>query len=135
VAAEVREAKGTKALFRMLGWNEGEFELLPLPDDFDAKAVDELIDGSVETLLMEGFRQFDELQKIKKGLPELSAKLKMKPQFTAPLSKLHPRVLDVLQVILNETEYEAVLDHSSLSDLETSKVVFYLLKKKYIVAE
>ncbi len=132
MAASVSQATGNKALFRMLGWNEGEFELQPLPEDFDPKEVKDQITDSVETLLMEGFRQYDELQKIRKGLPELSASLKLKPKFTAPLSKLHPRVLDILQVVINEGGYEAVLDASPLSDLETAKVVFYLLKKKYI---
>ncbi len=135
IGAEVREAKGLKALYRLLGWNEGTFELHPLPEAFEADQLEEKIEGTVESLLMEGFRQFDELQKIKKGLPDLDAKLILKPHFTAPLSKLHPRVLDILQVVINESIFEAVLDHSHLSDLETSKVVFYLLKKKYIVAE
>jgi pSer/pThr/pTyr-binding forkhead associated (FHA) protein len=134
VGAEVGSASGAKALYRMLGWNEGSFELLTLPPEFSESGVKNPITTSVETLLMEGFRQFDELEKIRKGLPDMKAQLKMKPKFTAPLSKLHPRVLDVLQVILNEGEMQKVLDASSLSDLETSKVIFYLLKKEYIVA-
>ncbi len=135
LSAEVGDARGEKALYRMLGWNDGEFELLPLPDDFDKKKIKKPIKDSVETLLMEGFRQFDELEKIRKGLPEPTATLKLKPKFKAPLSKLHPRVLDILQVVINEGELEKVLDQSSFSDLETSKIVYYLLKKGYITSE
>ena len=77
----------------------------------------------------------DELEKMKKSLPPITAKLKMKPKFTAPLSKLHPRVLDILQVVLNEGKFEDVLDASLLSDLETCKVIYYLIKKDYVVAD
>ena len=55
--------------------------------------------------------------------------------FTAPLSKLHPRVLDVLQTVLNERDFEKVLDVSPLTDLDASKIVFYLMKKGYIVSD
>ena len=132
--AEVGPVHGSKGIYRMLGWNEGEFELLALPGDFDPKKVKQPISESMESLLMEGFRQFDELEKLKKGLPALSAVLAIKPKFSASLSKLHPRVLDVLQVVINEGTFQNVLDQSPFTDLETSKIVFYLLKKEYIVA-
>lgn len=134
LGAEVGRVDGLKAIYRMLGWNEGEFELHPLPPSFDPDGIKNLITDSTESLLMEGFRQFDELEKIRKGLPQISASLKLKPKFTSPLSKLHPRVLDVLQLILNEGRFEAVMDQSAFSDLETAKIVFYLLKKEYVVA-
>jgi len=133
IGAEIGTILGEKAIYRMLGWNDGEFELLPLPPNFDAKQVKKPITESMESLLMEGFRQFDEIEKIKKGLPPLSSGLKLKPDFTAPLSKLHPRVLDVLQLVINKGKLEAVLDLSPFSDLETSKIIFYLLKKEYII--
>lgn len=135
VSAQVGQARGQKALYRMLSWNEGEFELAPLPDSFDPNSVEDPITDTVETLLMEGFRQFDELEKIRKSLPTTETKLRLKPKFKAPLSKLHPRVLDVLQLVINEGTLETVLDLSPYSDLETSKIVFYLLKKEYIVSE
>ncbi len=127
-------ASGPKALYRMLSWNDGDFEFLPLPSDFDPRRVETPMNEQMESLLMEGFRQFDELEKIRKALPSMNAKLSVKRPLTAPLSKLHPRVLDVLQVIMNEGKFQDVLDQSTLSDLETSKIIFYLLKKEYISA-
>jgi hypothetical protein len=134
VGAALDKAHGTKALYRMLGWTEGEFALNPLPAGFSEQSLQHPIQSAIESLLMEGFRQFDELEKIRKGLPPFTAALKLKPHFTAPLSKLHPRVLDVLQVVLNNGTFQATLDASPLSDLETSKVVFYLIKKEYLIA-
>ncbi|MFH1017502.1 MAG: DUF4388 domain-containing protein [Pseudomonadota bacterium] len=135
VGAELERVSGTKALFRLLGWSEGSFELLPLSDAFKESEIVQPIKDPIEGLLMEGFRHFDEIEKLKKSLPPHTTGLKLKPRFTAPLSKLHPRVLDVLQVVINEGRFEDVLDSSPLSDLETCKVVFYLLKRDYIVTE
>ncbi len=132
--AEIGRVEGLKALYRMLGWNKGEFELHPLPASFDTDKIKNPVGESTETLLMEGFRQYDELEKIRKSLPALSVSLRLKPKFSAPLSKLHPRVLDVFQLILNEGKFETVMDQSPFSDLETAKIVFYLLKKEYIVS-
>jgi len=132
--AEVGGAFAAKAVYRMLSWNEGAFELLPLPKDFKKDKIEKPINETVEGLLMEGFRQFDEMEKVKKGLPPWTANLKLKLPFAAPLSKLHPRVLDVLQLVIAEGSFEKVLDVSPLSDLETAKVIFYLIKKEYIVA-
>jgi pSer/pThr/pTyr-binding forkhead associated (FHA) protein len=134
IGAEVGPVSGVKALYRMLGWNEGEFELHPLPSAFDPAKIRNPIRDSTETLLMEGFRQFDELEKIRKGLPKLSVTLRLKVGSSAPLSKLHPRVLDILQLVMNGGTFESVMNESPFSDLETGKIVFYLLKKGYIVA-
>ncbi len=41
----------------------------------------------------------------------------------------------MLQVVINEDGFDDVLDLSPISDLETCKVVFYLLKKEYIVTD
>lgn len=121
-----------KAFYRMLTWHEGEFEFLPLPPGFKASDVKEPMSDQVETLLMEGFRQFDELSKLQKRLPSLRAKLRLKSKIEPPLSKLHPKVLDVLQLVINQGEFQSILDSHKESDLEISKMIYYLLKKEYI---
>ncbi len=127
---------GSKALFRMLAWKNGDFELVTLPDDFQpSPALGEKIDISVENLLIEGFRQLDELDNLKKGLPPKDAKLVLNPAMESPLSRLHPRVLDILQLIIKHGSFGQVLDVSGSSDLDTAKMVFYLIKKSYILVE
>ena len=54
-----------KAIFRMLTWATGTFELEP-PDE---KSVLEEIQESTEALLMEGMRQLDEFNRIEPELP------------------------------------------------------------------
>lgn len=135
VEAKVGKVTGTKAIYRMLSWSEGTFELLPEPDDFGDWKNAKPLSESLESILIEGFRQFDELHKIQKGLPALDASLGLKPKMEAPLARLHPRVLDILQIVIGEEVFGNVLDASPLTDLETSKIVFYLMKKGYIITK
>ena len=127
---------GQKAFMRVLTWDHADFELVSLPKSFKgSKKLGEKLDLSIENLLMEGFRQLDELEKLSQNLPSSGAVLVLNSQLKNPLSKLHPRVLDILQIIIEHKKYGIVLDKSSTSDLDTAKIVFYLLKKAYIVVE
>jgi len=135
VGAKTGNVQGRKALYRMLSWREGEFELLPLEEKFKASEVEQPIDDNIENLLMEGFRQFDEIEKMQKKLPPLGARLRLRSNLEAPLSRLHPKVLDVLQLVMNKGTFQAVLDQADDSDLEVSKMIYYLLKKEYIEIE
>lgn len=135
VSALIGEVLGAKSMFRMLAFDEGDFEFHPLPEDFDEGAAQGKIDMSLESILIEGMRQIDEFEKIKKGLPSLDSVLVLKKEFEAPLSKLHPKVLDILQLVLNHEKFQEVMNKSQLSDLETGKIVYYLIKKGYIVTK
>jgi hypothetical protein len=127
---------GEKALYRMLAWKEAEFELVPLPEKFSPpKSLGEALTSSTENLLIEGYRQLDELENLKKSLPPIDATLRINSTMDAPLSKLHPRVLDVLQLLIKHGSFAKVLDLSPVSDLDTAKMVFYLVKKGYIVSD
>lgn len=132
IGAKVGAVEGRKAVYRMLAWKKGEFELLPLPDGFRPADVAQPIQDNIENLLMEGFRQFDEIEKIRAKLPPLGASLTLRKNLEAPLSRLHPKVLDILQVVLNSATFQEALDRSQETDLETSKMVYYLLKKEYL---
>lgn len=133
LAAESGKSKGMKAMYRMLTWKNGDFEFQPMsPGSDELQSDQEPIQDSVEAILMEGFRQYDELRKIQKVLPQMEDELALEEQLEVPISKLHPKVLDVVQLIINHKKMKNVLDLSSLSDLETSKIVFYLIKKKVI---
>ncbi len=55
VHAVYREFTGTDALFQLLGWKDGEFEVEP-----GALAPEKTIDAPTEALLLEGMRRLDE---------------------------------------------------------------------------
>lgn len=133
LGAESEKAVGLKTMYRMLTWKSGDFEFQPMDSDAsELKISQKPIEESIESILMEGFRQYDELRKIQKVLPQMEDELELENQLEVPISKLHPKVLDVVQLIINHKKMKTVLDLSPLSDLETSKIVFYLIKKKVI---
>ncbi len=117
-----------KALFRLITWQKGFFDLEP-PDE--TKFPNE-IDVSVPELLMEGLRQLDEFNAIKDSLPNLRARVGIPELLIPPLRELSPDELDVLQLVHNYGTIEAVFNKSLALDLDTAQLLVKLLKKKYI---
>ena len=125
---DIDEIPALKCLFRMLTWQEGLFDLEP-PDEREFATA---INVSVQSVLMEGMRQLDELNRIKDELPSLRARLKLCLPLIAPLRALSPEELDVVQLVHNYGFLEAVLNKSLASDLDTARTVLKLLQQGYL---
>jgi hypothetical protein len=82
-----------KAMFRMLTWDKGLFELEP-PDD---RTVMEEIQDSTEGLLMEGMRQLDEFRELSAKLPPFEAIVSIPRPLEQRLRELKPQELDLMQ--------------------------------------
>lgn len=121
----------TKAVFRMLTWDKGLFDLEP-PDEREFPAE---IDMSVQEILMEGLRQIDEFNEAKQDMPPLSSRLSPPEPMTAKLRDLTPEDLDVFQLALNCRHFETILNKSQASDLDTLRVLKKLLKEEYLKPE
>ncbi|HEY4184319.1 MAG TPA: DUF4388 domain-containing protein [Polyangia bacterium] len=119
-----------KAMFRMLGWTQGFFDLDP-PDERDV--LEELSD-STEGLLMEGMRQLDEYHLHADKLPPQSATLAIPHPLEAKLRDLGPEELDVFQVALGAETVRALFDECSHTDLTIAEKLRVLLDKGYVVA-
>jgi hypothetical protein len=119
-----------KAMFRMLGWNQGFFELEP-PDD---RAVLEELQDSTEGLLMEGMRQLDEYRALSDKLPSLTAPLVVPRPLEPKLRDLGPEELDVFQVALGAESVRALFDESPHTDLTIAEKLKSLLTKGYLIA-
>ncbi|MEO6951583.1 MAG: DUF4388 domain-containing protein [Polyangia bacterium] len=117
-----------KAMFRILTWVSGSFEL-EAPDE---KEVLEELQESTEGLLMEGMRQLDEFRRIETGLPDAAAQLAIAQPLTPPLHDLTPAELDVLQLVHNQRSVQAVLDASPKTDLDTASALLALLQREYV---
>lgn len=117
-----------KAVYRMLTWETGVFELDPLDD----QVYSEVIDLSVQEVLMEAFRQKDELAQLHARLPLLGAKVSMIRPLEAKLSDLDAAELDVLQLAYNRGTLGGAMDTSPLSDLDTAKALVRLLEQGYL---
>src|SRR5687768_13554148 len=83
-----------KAIFRMLSWTQGFFELEP-PDE---RSVLEELQDSTEALLMEGMRQMDELRELHGKLPPPTTTISLARPLAPKLRDLKPEELDIVQI-------------------------------------
>jgi pSer/pThr/pTyr-binding forkhead associated (FHA) protein len=122
------DSAGRKAVFRMLTWEQGFFELEP-PDE--REVTDEMQD-STEGLLMEGMRQLDEYKVLIGKLPPLDAIIGMTKPLTAKLRDLGPEELDVFQSAMGVETLRQLLDASSHTDLTIAERARALFEKNYL---
>jgi hypothetical protein len=101
-------------------------------DPPDPREFEHPIDLSAQEVLMEGFRQLDELGALKERLPAFETKLVLRTPLEALLRELTPEELDLLQVTLNSPSLEAVFDQASATDLTTAKQIEALVKRGYL---
>ena len=119
-----------KAAYRMLSWKTGVFTL----DPPDTTEFEQEISVSAQEVLMEGFRQMDELENLRSRLPPFGSRLILRAPLEAPLHELEPTHLEVLQTALNSANLQALMDRTEISDLETARVVLDLIRRGYIKA-
>ncbi len=118
-----------KAMYRMLTWNQGLFELEP-PDE---RRVMEELQDSTEALLMEGMRQLDEFKELSPKLPPLKAEVSVPTPLGPRLRDLAPDHLDIIQIALGGATVQAILDQSRQTDLDTATAMLSLLERGYLV--
>jgi pSer/pThr/pTyr-binding forkhead associated (FHA) protein len=122
------ELKPLKAVYRLLAWPSGFFEL----DPPETRRFDHPLDTTAQEVLMEGFRQQDELNEIRDKLPSPQARMILRTPLEAPLHELEPLHLDVLQIALNSPSVEVLFDRSPTTDLDTGKILISLMKRGYL---
>lgn len=122
------EIGALKAIYRMLDWRQGVFELEPP----DPQEFEHPVDASPQEVLMEGFRQQDELSAIRHKLPPFEARLVLPIPLEAPLRDLTPAELDLLQLVLNSQSLEVAMDQAASTDLETAQRIEMLLRRGYL---
>jgi len=118
-----------KAIYRMLTWQTGTFELEP---SVEMQVMDE-IQESTEALLMEGVRQLDEMRQLDANLPPPTASLAVPTPLAGKLRELTPAQLDTFQLVLDHGQVQAVLDNYPGSDLDAAENLVALLKREFVV--
>jgi pSer/pThr/pTyr-binding forkhead associated (FHA) protein len=121
--------KPQKAIYRMLTWTTGTFELEP---SVEMQVMEEVQD-STEALLMEGVRLLDEYRQIEANVPPVDAALAVPTPLAGRLRDLTPIELDVFQLVLDHGQVQSVLDHYQGSDLEAAQVLIALLRREFVV--
>jgi hypothetical protein len=122
---------GVKIVYRMLSWERGLFELTPE----DPRKFDTPLDLNVQEVLMEGFRQKDELAQLSSRLPPPEAAIRPAFPLDPKLSALSPDQLDIFQAVLNSRSMGSLFDHTPLEDLKTAQVLLELIQKSYVEVE
>lgn len=118
-----------KAIYRMLSWSTGTFELEP---GGEIQVMEE-IQESTEGLLMEGMRLMDELNNIEGQLPGRGSALAVPTPVAGRLRDLSPDELDVFQLVLDHGQVQAVLDHYHGSDADAAKHLITLMRREFVV--
>jgi hypothetical protein len=121
--------KPQKAIYRMLTWSTGTFELEPSVE----MQVMEEVQESTEALLMEGVRLLDEFRQIEANVPPMDSALAVPTPLAGRLRDLTPVELDVFQLVLDHGQVQSVLDHYQGSDLEAAQVLIGLLRREFVV--
>jgi hypothetical protein len=116
-----------KALYRMLGWQTGSFAL----DPPDTRAFDDGVDVSAQEVLMEGFRQQDELGQLRSKLPG-AGRFVLKLPLAQHLRELEDSDLDTLEAALSAEGLEAFLDAAPGPDLEAAEALLSLVQRGYL---
>lgn len=124
------KAVSKKSLYRMLRWKKGSFELRPAVEIPKENRLEE----GIEHLLMDGLREFDEIERLRPDLPNEDALLRLAKPLKAKLRELLPSTLDILELVHNEGQLCKVMDAAEgLSDLDVSMEVVLLIQKGYVV--
>lgn len=121
--------KPQKAIYRMLTWSTGTFELEP---SVEMKVMEE-VQESTEALLMEGVRLLDEFRQVESSVPPVDAALAVPTPLAGRLRDLSPLELDVFQLVLDHGQVQSVLDHYQGSDLEAAQTLIGLMRREFIV--
>lgn len=118
-----------KALFRMLGWADGSFELQPTVE------VPGSLDEPTEGLLLDAMREIDELRRIADTLPGEEETMLVPMPLQPPLRDLQPEELEVLQAAMNTSQVGLIVDQTPLTDYEAWRILVSLIERGYLVRQ
>jgi CheY-like chemotaxis protein len=113
-----------KALFRLLGCVDGEFEFKPCSVQVNVR-----IRSSTSKLLMEGMRQHDELRKNAGNFPKATSRLKTKVRHEELPKGLAPVFYEVIQLLKIYSTVSDVVDHSTYPDYEVYKTLAAMISR------
>jgi DNA-binding response OmpR family regulator len=112
--AETRSLKGRKALFRIVTWPEALFEFEP---GEPGRPAEPALEGSTSSVLMESFKQFDELHQLAKRLPNLDERLRATRKKESELGALTTTQRIILRAAAGGATLAEIIDSVPDDDL------------------
>ncbi len=119
IDAEAGPLQGEDAVYRLLTWNEGEFEVV-----FRTVRRREVIAVSSQALLMEGMRRLDEWGRLSEQLPGLDIRFEIDArELTHRLGDVPDEHNAILRLFDGRRTVMEVIDASDYGDLECLEVI------------
>jgi DNA-binding response OmpR family regulator len=119
IDAEAGTLQGEDAVYRLLTWSEGEFEVV-----FRTVRRREVITTSSQGLLMEGMRRLDEWSRLLEQLPPLTHRFEIDTaELAARLGEVPDDNNPILRLVDGKRSLLEVIDSSDFGDLECLQAV------------
>jgi len=115
---------GEKALFRVVGWTEGNFAFVPEQTTEDAN-----IRRPTDALLLEAARQADELEQLRQELPADNVRLAAVADIKDRYEGLHPVTKQIVDLLEFYDTVGGLVEHTRVSDFEACRALRTLLDK------
>ena len=129
IDAEAGPLQGEDAVYRLLTWNEGEFEVV-----FRTVRRREVIAVSSQALLMEGMRRLDEWGRLSEQLPGLDIRFEIDArELTSRLGDVPDEHNAILRLFDGRRTVMEVIDASDYGDLECLEVIAKLFFEGLLV--
>ena len=115
IDAEVGALRGEEAVYRLLVWNDADFEV-----NFGPITREELIDQPASVLVMEGMRRADEWGRLIEQLPPLDQRYEVDHEkLVDRLSEIPDELNGILRLLDGKRTFMEVVDESPFEDLST----------------
>ncbi len=119
IDAEAGALQGEDAVYRLLTWSEGEFEVV-----FRTVRRRDVISVSSQGLLMEGMRRLDEWSRLLEQLPPLAHRFEIDPgELASRLADIPDEHNAILRQIDGKRTLLEVIDASTFGDLECLQAI------------
>lgn len=129
IDAEAGTLQGEDAVYRLLTWSEGEFEVV-----FRTVRRREVIAASSQGLLMEGMRRLDEWSRLLEQLPPLTHRFEIETaELAARLGEIPDDNNKILRLIDGKRTLIEVIDASDFGDLECLQAVARLYFEELLI--
>ncbi|MFW5926041.1 MAG: DUF4388 domain-containing protein [Myxococcota bacterium] len=130
VHAELGKLRGESAVYRVLVWNEGHFDL----EFRSVRVEEETIQTSTQGLLMEGMRRVDEWGRLLEQLPILESVFDVDDeQLLERLAEIPDEINDILKLFDGKRTVMEVVDEHGEDDLATLTAISKLYFEGLIV--
>ena len=129
IDAEAGRLQGEDAVYRLLTWSEGDFEVV-----FRNVRRKDVIFVSTQALLMEGMRRLDEWERLLEQLPALDMRFEVDlDELAQRLSELPDELNTILKLFDGQRTLIQIIDASDHGDLECLEVIAKLYFEGLII--